>query len=234
MLNDAERKLLRVLSGHVRLSRVNRQSKGDLEPMSMFTYTYVYYCINIHNRTVYNSWSKWLEECMSMNIREYLFFHVSWWLISWCLQQVNLWKGGELGPPQMDEGQDLANYQKVSFSIRLAISSAASHPRASAPNITQLCQWWRASLVPDVSGDESFDGLPLHFPRAWSSLEVVSLTLSQCALATIISTNLRDAAMAVLRFEQAPSGSTSFSTIANLPAKRYRRVMQSPGMPHVL
>lgn len=58
MLNDAERKLLRALSGHVRLSRVNRQSKGDLEPMSMFTYTYVYYYINIHNRTVYNSLSK--------------------------------------------------------------------------------------------------------------------------------------------------------------------------------
>ena len=56
MLNDAERTRLRVLSGNVRPSRVNRQSKGDLEPMSMCTY--VYYCINIHNRTVYNILSK--------------------------------------------------------------------------------------------------------------------------------------------------------------------------------
>ena len=96
----------------------------------------------------------------------------------------------------------------MSFSIRLAISSAASHPWASAPNIIQLCQWWRASLVPAVSGDKSFDGLPLHLPiRAWSSLQVVSLTLSQCAMRSSQRLNLRDAAMAVLGFEQAASGS---------------------------
>ena len=89
------------------------------------------------------------------------------------------------------------------------------------------------SLVPDVSGDEGLTDCHFTYPSVEFPGSRFLDVESMCTGDDHLINTLR-AAMGVLGFEQATSGSTSFCTIANLPAKRYRRVMQSPGMPHIL